>query len=208
MMQPPEGPGDTTRITVVGQVDDVVRRNRAWFFGFGAAFMVLGVLLLLMPLLASLLTALVIGWIMVLAGIFQGIHAVKSRGWRGASWSLVGAVLFVVAGLLVAAFPVTGTLTLTLTLSAFFMANGVVKIIRAVQNRHISAWGWLFFDGLVSLALGVLIFAGWPSTAAWALGLLVGIDLLLGGTSLVLIGLSAGSVAGARPMTATTTTRR
>jgi len=199
MMQPPEGPVDTTRITVVGQVDDVVQRNRAWFFGLGAAFMVLGVLLILMPLLASLLTALVVGWILVLAGLFQGLHAVRNRGWRGASWSIVGSVLFVVAGLLVAAFPITGTLTLTLTLASFFMANGVVKVIRAVQNRRIPAWGWLFFDGLVSLALGVLIFAGWPSTAAWALGLLVGIDLLLGGTSMVLIGLGAGSLATTGP---------
>lgn len=203
MMQPPEGPVDRTRMTAAGHVDDVVRRNRAWFFGLGAAFMVLGVLLILMPLLASLLTALVIGWVMALAGLFQGFHAVRARGWRGASWSLVSAVLLVVAGLLVVAFPVTGTVTLTLTLAAFFAANGVVKLFRAVQNRHIPAWGWLFFDGLVSLALGVLIFAGWPSTAAWALGLLVGIDLLLGGTSMVLIGLGAGSVGGAGRLTTT-----
>jgi len=194
MMQPPEGPVDTTRITVIGHVEDVVRRNRGWFFGIGAAFMLLGVLLLLMPLIASLVTALVIGFVMVIAGIFQAFHAVKARGWKGGAWSLVGSVLLVVAGALVAAFPVTGTLTLTLTLSGFFMASGVVKLIRAVQNRHIPAWGWLFFDGIVSLALGVLIFAGWPSTAAWALGLLVGIDLLLGGTSMILIGLGAGSV--------------
>jgi uncharacterized membrane protein HdeD (DUF308 family) len=199
MIQPPEGPVDRSRMTVVGQIDDVVQRNRAWFFGLGAAFMVLGVILILMPLLASLITALVVGWVMVLAGLFQGFHAVRNRGWRGATWSIVSSVLLVVAGLLVAAFPVTGTLTLTLTLAAFFMSNGVVKIIRAVQNRRIPAWGWLFFDGLVSLALGVLIFSGWPSTAAWALGLLVGIDLLLGGTSMVLIGLGARSVAGAGP---------
>lgn len=193
MTQPPEGPVDTTRITVVGQVEDVVRRNRAWFFGLGVAFMVLGVILLLMPVIASVATAFVIGWIMLIAGIFQGFHAVRNRGWRGAGWSLVGSALLVIAGALVATFPLTGTLTLTLTLAAFFVADGVVKLIRAVQNRQIPAWGWLFFDGLISLALGVLIAVGWPSTAAWALGMLVGIDLLLGGTSMVLIGLSAGS---------------
>ncbi|MDI1445146.1 DUF308 domain-containing protein [Polyangium sp. 6x1] len=194
MMQPPEGPVDTTRITVVGQVGDVIRKNRGWFYGLGAAFMVLGVLLLLMPLIASLVTALVIGFVMVIGGIFQAFQAVQTRGWKGAAWSLVGAALLVLAGVLVVAFPLTGTVTLTLTLSAFFMANGVIKLIRAVQHRHIPAWGWLFFDGLVSLALGVLIFAGWPSTAAWALGLLVGIDMLLGGTSMILIGLGAGRV--------------
>ncbi|MDI1478178.1 DUF308 domain-containing protein [Polyangium sp. y55x31] len=193
MTQPPEGPVDTTRITVVGQVEDVVRKNRAWFFGLGVAFMVLGVILLLMPVIASVATAFVLGWVMVIAGIFQGFHAVRNHGWRGAGWSLVGSVLLVIAGALVAAFPLTGTLTLTLTLAAFFAANGVVKLIRAVQNRRIPAWGWLFFDGLISLALGVLIAVGWPSTAAWALGMLVGIDLLLGGTSMILIGLSAGS---------------
>ncbi len=203
MIEPSGGP-DTTRFTANDRLD-VVRTNRAWFFGLGIAFVVLGILLIVMPLIASLLTAIVIGWVMVLAGLFQGFHAVRNRGWRGASWSLVSSVLLVVAGALVAAFPVTGTLTLTLTLAAFFMVNGVVKVVRAVQHRRIPAWGWLFFDGLVSLALGVLIFAGWPSTAAWALGLLVGVDLLLGGTSMVLIGLGAGSTVGPRPMATTRT---
>jgi uncharacterized membrane protein HdeD (DUF308 family) len=196
MVQPAGGTDDRVSIVVFDM--EPVRRNRGWFFGLGIAFLALGILLILMPMIASLVSAMVLGWMMVIGGLFQGYHAIRARGWKGAAWSLVSAALLAGAGLLVVLFPITGTLTLTLILSAFFIANGVAKIVRALQHRGMPSWGWLLGDGILSLALGFLIFAGWPSTAAWAIGLLVGIDFLLGGSSMILIGLAAGPL-GARP---------
>jgi uncharacterized membrane protein HdeD (DUF308 family) len=197
MTDPLRGESDTTTF---GLIDPgAVRENRAWFFALGIAFIVLGVLSILLPFAASLVTTIVIGWLLVLGGLFQGFHAVQNRRWAGSSWAIVGAVLQVIAGVLLIVFPVTGTVTLTLVLAAFFVAQGILKIIRAVQHRGMPAWGWLLFDGIVSLALGVMIWLGWPSTAAWALGLLVGIDLLMSGSSMLLIGLGAG----ARPVAST-----
>jgi uncharacterized membrane protein HdeD (DUF308 family) len=174
---------------------DAVRPMRSWFVGLGVAFAVLGVLAIFLPFAATLVTTVVIGWLMLVGGAIQLVHALQNRRWAGSGWAIVEGVIMVIAGVLVAVFPVAGKLTLTLVLAAFFVVEGVLKIVRCVQHRAMRAWGWLLFDGIASLVLGGLIWAGWPSTAVWALGLLVGIDLLMGGVSLLLIGLGAGAVA-------------
>ncbi|MGK4008781.1 HdeD family acid-resistance protein [Sorangium sp. So ce1036] len=176
----------------LGMVDmNTVQENRGSFLGLGTALLVLGVLAILMPVVASLVTAVAIGALLVLSGLFLGIHAFRIRRWASSAWSLVSALVQIVAGVLIMAFPTTGKVTLTLILAAFFFADGLLRIIRAVQHREMPAWGFLLFDGLVTLALGVLILWGWPSTAAWAIGLLVGVDLMIGGASMLLIGLGA-----------------
>jgi uncharacterized membrane protein HdeD (DUF308 family) len=169
---------------------DSVREHRGWFLGLGAAFMALGALAIFTPFIASIATALFVGWLLMIGGVAQGIHAFQNRRWGGAGWALLSAAIHVIAGLLVVIFPLTGTLTLTMVLSAFFVASGILKIIRALQHHAIPTWGWLLFDGILSLVLGGMILIGFPSTAAWALGLLVGVDLLINGSSLLLIGLS------------------
>lgn len=189
-----------SEMEIIGVVDvDTVRQSRSWFVGLGIALAVLGVLAIVLPFIASLVTTIVIGWLMLLGGLFQGYHAVRNRGWAGSGWALASAAIQAIAGVLVILFPIAGTLTLTLILAAYFAAEGVFKIIRAIQHRRMPARGWLVFDGTLSLALGVLIIAFLPGAAVWVLGLLVGINLLFGGMSTLLIGLGAGPVIPARP---------
>jgi uncharacterized membrane protein HdeD (DUF308 family) len=166
---------------------DPVRRARGWFFGLGIVFVLLGVLAILLPFAASLATTLLLGWLLVIGGVVQGFHAIQNRAWGGSGWALLGALIHVVAGALVIEFPVTGTLALTLVLAVFLAAQGILKIIRAMQHREMPAWGWLVFDGVLSLVLGLMIALGWPSTAVWAIGLLLGIDLLFGGSSMLVL---------------------
>jgi uncharacterized membrane protein HdeD (DUF308 family) len=175
---------------------DTVRRMRGWFVGLGVAFVLLGVLAIFLPLAASLVTTEVIGWLLVIGGVLQGVHAFQNRQWSGSGWAIVGALIMVIAGVLDIAFPVAGTLALTLILASYFLVEGVLKIFRSVQHRHMRAWGWFLFDGLLCLLLGGLIWMGWPGTAVWALGLLVGINFIMGGSSLLLIAL------GSEPVTA------
>ncbi|WP_437755490.1 HdeD family acid-resistance protein [Sorangium sp. So ce1389] len=179
---------------------DTVQENRGSFVGLGIALMMLGAMAMLMPAIASLVSAVVIGCLLAASGLFQGVHAALNRRWAGSAWSFVSALVQIAAGVLIILFPVTGKVTLTLILAVFFVSDGLLRTVRALQHRDMPAWGWLLFDGLVSLALGALIWSGWPSTAAWAIGLLVGVDLLLGGSSMLLIGIGARSrtVAGAR----------
>ncbi|MFT3775493.1 MAG: HdeD family acid-resistance protein [Minicystis sp.] len=197
MANPIQNPETTPRITLVAL--DSVRANRSWFIGLGVIFMVLGVLAIVVPFIGSLVTAIAIGWVMIVGGIVQGIHAVQNPGWAGRGWEIASSVLEVLVGILVVAFPVAGTVTLTLVLAAWFAAEGVLRIVRAVQHKNIPNWGWLMFDGVLSLGLGILILAGWPSTAVWALGLLVGVNLLIGGSSMLLIGIGAGTPRTVRP---------
>lgn len=170
---------------------DTIRPHRGWFVGLGVVLAVIGVLAIVLPLIASLATTVVLGWLMLIAGVFQVYHAVQNRGWAHSGWAVASGVISFAAGAVLVLFPVAGTLALTLVLAAFFLASGVFKLIRAAQHKPLAAWGWLLFDGLLSLALGVILLLGWPGTAVWALGLLVGIDLVFGGASLVLIGLAA-----------------
>jgi uncharacterized membrane protein HdeD (DUF308 family) len=171
--------------------------RRAWFVGLGVVFVLLGILAVLLPFVASLVTTVVLGWLMLLAGLSEGYHAVRNRGWGGSGWELVSAVIQVLGGLLVVRYPLTGKLALTLILAAYFVAEGVIKLVRAFQNRAAGASGWLVIDGLLALALGVLVLVHWPSVAVWAIGLLVGVNLVAGGASMLLLGLAAGRVARA-----------
>jgi uncharacterized membrane protein HdeD (DUF308 family) len=176
-----------------------VRERSGWFIALGIGLAVLGFLAIVLPYAASLATGIFFGFLMAAGGIFQLVHAIQNRRWAGSFWGILAGLLYLAAGVLVVAFPVTGTIALTLIFAAFFAADGILKIIRAFQHRKMSGWGWLLFDGLLALALGVLIGLGWPSTAAWALGLLVGINLVFGGTSMVIIGLGVRRAARACP---------
>lgn len=175
-----------------------VHENRGWFIGLGIALLVLGVLSILLPPLASLATTMVIGWLLVIGGVVQGYHALRNPRWASRGWAIASGIVYLIAGVLVIAFPVTGTAVLTLILASFFVASGILKIARALQHRRMPAWGLLLVDGLLSLVLGILIWVGWPSTAVWALGLLVGIELIFGGSSMLAIGVGAGQLAKAR----------
>jgi uncharacterized membrane protein HdeD (DUF308 family) len=170
----------------------VVHEKRGWFIGLGIALAILGTLAIVLPPLASLATTVVLGFLLIAAGIAEAAHALANRRWAAYGWELAGGIVHLIAGALVVAFPLTGTLALTLVLAVFLLAEGVLRLIRASQHRHVQGNGWLVFDGIVSIALGLLIGVGWPSTAAWALGLLVGVNMLLGGSEMLFIGLAAG----------------
>ena len=158
--------------------------------------MVLGFLAVAVPFAATLVSTLFLGWLLIVGGVVHAVHAARSRTWLGFPWEVLSAVLHVVAGVLVVAFPLAGTLTLTLVLAAFFTAEGVLKIFRAVQHRGMERWGFLLFDGIVTLALGVLIWTQWPGAAVWVIGLLVGVELLIGGMAMLSL-----AAAAARPLT-------
>lgn len=176
-----------------------IREHRGWFIALGILFMALGVIAIFLPFVASVATTLFLGWLMIIGGLFEGIHAIQNWRWAGAGWEILSAVVHAIAGALLVIYPITGTLTLTFVLAAFFAANGVLKIVRALQHRTMQGWGWLVFDGILALALGVLIIARWPSTAAWALGVIVGINLVFSGSSMLVLGLASGRSFGASP---------
>jgi uncharacterized membrane protein HdeD (DUF308 family) len=162
------------------------------FLAQGIVMMVLGFLAVAVPFLATLAVEIFVGWLFFVAGLFRAVWVWRSRQTPGFAWSLLTAVLAIVLGLVLILRPLAGVLTLTMILVAFFVIEGIASIIGAIEHRqHLRSWGWVLFSGIVDLLLAYLIWAGWPSSASWAIGLLVGINMLFLGLSLVMTALAA-----------------
>jgi uncharacterized membrane protein HdeD (DUF308 family) len=158
----------------------------------GIVMMVLGFLAVAEPNVATIAIGIFVGWLFFIGGIFRALSLWQSRGMPGFAWSLLTAVLAIVLGLILIFRPLAGVLTLTMVLIAFFILEGITAIVLAVQHReHLRSWGWVLFSGIVDLLLAFLIWDGWPSSADWAIGLLVGINMLFFGLSLVMTALAA-----------------
>ena len=162
------------------------------FLAQGIVMMVLGFLGVAVPFLATLAVEIFVGWLFLVAGLFRAVWVWRSRQTPGFAWSLLTAVLAIALGLVLILRPLAGVLTLTMVLVAFFIIEGIASIVGAIEHRrHLRSWGWVLFSGIIDLLLAYLIWAGWPSSAAWAIGLLVGINMLFFGLSLVMTALAA-----------------
>jgi len=166
------------------------------FLAEGLVMMVLGLLAIAVPEVASLAITIFIGWLFFIGGIFRTVSLVQHRNMPGFGWSLATALLAIALGLVLLLRPIAGVLTLTIALVAFFIIEGITAILLALEHRkHLPSWGWVLFSGLVDLLLALLIWDGWPSSAAWAIGLLVGINMVFSGLSLVMTAIAARTMA-------------
>ena len=174
------------------QLASTIHAHWKLFLAQGIVMMVLGLLAVAVPNIATLAVEIFAGWLFFVGGIFRAISVWRSRRAPGFAWSLMAAVLSVVLGLILIFRPLAGVLTLTMVLVAFFIIEGIASIVAAVEHRqHLRSWGWVLFSGIIDLLLAYLIWQGWPSSAAWAIGLLVGINMLFLGLSLVMTALAA-----------------
>jgi uncharacterized membrane protein HdeD (DUF308 family) len=178
-----------------GDVTKVIREHATLFVIEGAVLLILGFLAVLIPSLATLGVTIFIGWLFLVSGAMGLIATFWARGAPGFWWSLVSALLGIAAGLVLVAGPAGGAVSLTLVLIVFFVIEGVATIMYALEHRQqlSGRWGWMLFSGVIDLILAVIILAGLPGTAAWALGLLVGINMIFGGSALIAMGLHARS---------------
>src|SRR4029078_3369913 len=166
-------------------VQGALHRHWALFLIEGAVLLILGLFAVLVPPVATLAITILFGWLFLISGIVGLITTFWMRSAPGFWWSLILAALGIVVGLLLLTRPVGGALSLTLLLIAFFIVEGAVSIMFALDHkRELSGqWGWMLLSGIIDLALAMMILAGLPSTAAWALGLLVGINMIFGGAA-------------------------
>ena len=170
-----------------------VREHWKAFLIEGILFVVLGLGAIIVPPLASLAITIFLGWMFLISGVVGLALTFWARKMPGFWWSLFSAVLAIGAGIALLARPVQGILTLTIVVGAYFIAEGVSTIMYALEHRKelSERWGWLLVSGIVDLVLAGLIIAGLPGSAEWAIGLLVGINMLFGGTSLIGMALAA-----------------
>ena len=161
----------------------------------GVVLLVLGATAIALPLLATLALTIVFGWLFLVSGVTGLITTFMMRAAPGFWWSLLSALLGVAVGLLLLASPLSGALSLTILLVVFFIIEGGASIMFALDHkRELSGkWGWMLVSGVIDLVLAAFIFAGLPSTAAWAIGLLIGINMVFGGSALIAMALHARS---------------
>ena len=184
-------PEDFSRLQSV--MSQAVKAHWKAFLFEGILLAVLGVAALILPPLASLAIAIFLGWMFLIGGIGGLIVTYWARSTPGFWWSLISAALAVLAGLLLLARPMQAVLTLTIVLGAYFLAEGVATIMYALEHRRelSSRWSWLLISGLVDIAIAFMVITGLPSSAEWAIGILVGINLLFGGATLIGMALAA-----------------
>ena len=168
---------------------EALRRGWGWLLALGIAMIALGIVALLLIPVATVAAVMVLGWVMVISGVVEAIHAFRMRGWGGTFLHLVAGILGVLIGLLIVTHPVAGALAWTLLFAAFFTVMGIFRIVAASRLKFPN-WGWAVFDGVVTLLLGIMVWLAWPWSGFWFLGLAVGISLLLRGWSYVMFALA------------------
>jgi uncharacterized membrane protein HdeD (DUF308 family) len=184
-------PHDITKLQ--SEMSAAVKAHWKAFLFEGIVLSVLGLAAMIVPPLASLAATIFLGWMFLISGVAGLIVTFWARQMPGFWWSLFSAALAVLAGLVLLARPMQGVLTLTIVVGAYFLAEGVATIMYALEHRRelSERWSWLLVSGLMDILIAFLIIAGLPGSAEWAIGLLVGINLVLGGASLVGMALAA-----------------
>jgi len=159
----------------------------------GVVLVVLGATAIVLPPLATLAVTIILGWLFLVSGVTGLFTTFWMRHAPGFWWALLSAVLGIVVGFMLLAMPLTGAFSLTIVLVVFFIIEGIATIMFALDHKRelTGRWGWMLVSGIVDLGLAAIIFAGLPGTAAWALGLLVGVNMLFGGVALIAMALHA-----------------
>ena len=164
-----------------------IAQSAGWFVGIGVLSAILGVMAIAFPLFSTIATAIWIGWMFLISGVLMLFHALFAWRWPASVWNLLIALLYIGAGAWILYAPLAGVMSLTLVIAALFLAEGVSETVIAFRLRPLDGWGSMLFSGLAAMAAGILIAYELPSSAAWALGLLLGLNLLSTGLSFVLL---------------------
>jgi uncharacterized membrane protein HdeD (DUF308 family) len=178
-------------------VANALHKHWKLYLAEGILLLVLGFIAIVIPPIATLAVTILLGWLFLLSGVMGLITTFMMRQAPGFWWSLLSAALAVLVGGSLLAMPASGAVSLTIVLVAFFVIEGIASIMFALDHKSelTGRWGWMLASGVVDLVLGVMILAGLPSTAAWAIGLLVGINMIFGGSALIGMALHAKNAA-------------
>jgi len=170
------------------------KKNAGLLIALGVIEIIAGFLALGSPLIAGLAVTVVVGVMLVISGAVRLIGVFKAASFGAGSLAFLGGVLALVVGLIIVAHPGLGLTTLTLILTAYLFADGVSRVIVGFKVKPEKGWGFVVFGGLMSVLLGILIGRQWPLSGDWAIGTLVGINMIFAGWSAVGLGSGARSV--------------
>lgn len=167
-----------------------LQQNWGWYLALGIGLVILGTLATFYAWTTTLFSVVYLGFLLIILGIFEGTQSLKISEWSNSFLHLFLGVLYTIAGLYMVWDPGINALSLTLLLAIFFVVSGILKIIFATINE-IPHKMWLIANGVITTLLGILIWEQWPISGLWAIGLLVGIDILFTGWTLIMLSLAA-----------------
>ncbi len=170
-----------------------LQENWGWFFGFGIGLVILGMLAIAYSFTATIFSVVYFGIVLILLGIFEATQAFNLNKWSNSFLHIFLSILYIAGGSYMIYNPIVNAVTITLILAIFFVISGIIKMIFALLN-HIVHRVWLFINGALTTALGVMIWYQWPVSGLWVLGLLVGIDILFTGWTWIMLGLLAKNI--------------
>lgn len=178
---------------MVRAVRDSVRLHSGVFTAQGVIMVLLGIAAVIWPQISSLAVNVYVGWLFLLSGVVGLATMFFAPNASGFLWSLLTGALALFVGVLLLWHPVAGVVSLTLVLVAFFIAEGVSQIAAAFVYRSAfpESWGWMLLSGIADLVLAGLIITGWPGSFSWALGLIVGVNLITSGLAIIMVAAAA-----------------
>jgi uncharacterized membrane protein HdeD (DUF308 family) len=175
----------------------VLKRTSGWSIALGVLMIIAGIIAMFAPWEAGLVITIVVGWSAIFNGVAQIIFGVRTHGgWHVLLEVLLG-IIYIIAGIYLLMHPVGGLLALTLILASFLLVYGVFALILAFRIKPRGGWGWVLFDGIITIVLGILIWAHWPFNSDWVVGTLFGISIFMSGITRLMMSLALRKVANA-----------
>ncbi|QDU74749.1 acid-resistance membrane protein [Bremerella volcania] len=156
---------------------------------------ILGVIAIGSPAVAGTAVVYIVGAIMLIAGISQVAMGLKAEGWSHKLLPLILGTVTTLGGIAVLAHPILGMEILTMILAAYFVAEGIWKVVASFSFRPAQGWLGMLFSGVITWLLGAMIWTQWPASGMWAIGILVGVDLLITGMALIFVAMTLGKIA-------------
>src|SRR5712671_4825766 len=179
---------DTLQNPQTGSDMAPLRAKSGWIVALGAVYVIAGLIALASVAMATVASVLVVGVMMIVAGVAEVINAFQIKSWgKFLLWALLG-VLYIVAGFVTFENPLLAAVLLTLMLGASLVASGIVRLFLAFNMKRETPWIWVALSGAITLLLGLLILARWPVSSLYILGLFLGIDLIMGGAGWIGLG--------------------
>lgn len=170
------------------QATPELRKAGGWVIVWGVLLMVAGIVAIVEPAIAAMATALLIAWLFVFAGIVELVYAFQQRAHDGFPWKLIAGLATLAAGVCMLVFPTASLATLVLLIGALLMASGISSVLLAFKLRPRARWGWVLFDGALSIVIAIMIASGWPQNSIDFVGILVGFCLISNGVWRIMLG--------------------
>jgi uncharacterized membrane protein HdeD (DUF308 family) len=173
------------------------RKASGWSMLWGILMFICGILAISLPLASSIGIVIVLAWVILFAAICHLIFAFQSHDVGGILWQVLLALVYGIAGIYMLMNPLLGVLSLTLVLAVFLLFEGILEVALYFRIRRVRHAGWVLFDGIITLILGLLIWSQWPSSSVWVIGTLVGISLMFSGISRFMLSLAVRKISPA-----------